>query len=536
MMIRTLFFPRKINDKLVFAENHVGIHVDDHTIRVAQVHATRNKRTIKSLEEVAINEGEPKTYNQRLGAALKRLLPKLPKNPHVRVSFPSSQVIIKELTVPFLDAEKIRMVVEYEIEPIIPFKLEEAVVDFIIVEKSEVKGASTILVAAAQIEEVKKFVEVFQKAGIEPSTVTIDTFGLADLFATVPQYAKLKHAYALVDVGTHNTRIALINKHMLVATRTINLGTLAPPTKAGGAPTAKGIAAHQAKLFKEISYTLDSFEIKRSEPIKAEKIFFIGDDEMFSSFENFVSKSLRVPCEKFASEQIAKIPGVINNVGNQAAHWRTYTHALSVTLSSSRYDGFSLRKKTIEVPRQPLIQRQLLTATALLLVLFFTIGIRGYLGVREVNMLITQKQTREVSRLRKVFPPKSPMRKKSSLKALAKEAENYVQEQEEMWAPFSQQRLRPLEILQELTALFNRKKFDIDIQEVIITGDEHEQHPIEVQGLFRSQTGSDHFKHFSMLEEDLRNSRTLVLTEEIDPTPAENGVQFIVHLKQKEVL
>ena len=45
------------------------------------------------------------------------------------------------------------------------------------------------------------------------------------------------------------------------------------------------------------------------------------------------------------------------------------------------------------------------------------------------------------------------------LKALAKEVETHIQEQEEIWSTFAAQRLRPLEILQELTALFNKKKF-----------------------------------------------------------------------------
>lgn len=163
-MIKELFFPRTLGGKPLFAEQIVGISIDGLTVQVTRILQKRSGAVIQAAEEHTINDGDPKTYYQRLSTALKRIASTIKPKTEVRVTFPSEKVITKEISVPFLEREKIRMVVEYEVEPVIPFELENAVIDFVIVSTSEVKQASTILVVAAQLDDVKKFVETFQKA------------------------------------------------------------------------------------------------------------------------------------------------------------------------------------------------------------------------------------------------------------------------------------------------------------------------------------------------------------------------------------
>ena len=135
-----------------------------------------------------------------------------------------------------------------------------------------------------------------------------------------------------------------------------------------------------------------------------------------------------------------------------------------------------------------------------------------------------------------MLPDDPGLKKKTTLKALLKEAKRIIDEKEEMWAPFSQQRLRPHAILLELTRIIDKRLFDVTVQEVIINTDEEGVARVEVTGVFQSKTGIEHFKHFSVLEKSFEESRTLTLTEEIDPTLADDkGVKFTARLKLKEV-
>ena len=536
-LLRSLFFPKSFAGKPLFAIQKVAIHIEHTVVQVAHITDTRSKTIITNLEEYQINPGDNRTYTQRLTATLKKIAPKIQKNAHVIVTFPSSKVVIKELTLPFLDAEKIRMVVEYEIEAIIPFKLENALIDFIIISQSEVKESSTILVVAAQKEEVKRLLDQLSKADIQADCITLDLFSTVSLFNQLPTYNKLKHAYALIDIGPQATRIVLVNNQMVIATRTITKGSDAPLRHSDEIDITPTSTDHRAKLFDEIAFTLSSFEIKQAKTTDIEKLFCISSPEVYTAFENYALKGIHIPCEMLATEQITSNPHITSTVSLPPQTWQIYSRALGAAVLKPIFESFTLRRKELELSPIATIVRNLITAGSIILLVSSLLGLHVYLQIQEDNEVITTLEEKEFKRLRNALPSDSPAAKKRNLKTLAKEVETHIQEQEEIWATFSAQRLRPLEILQELTSLFNKKKFDIDIEHIHIGGDLAQQTPIEVKGVFRSKTspGKADFKHFSELATDISSSKLLMLTEEIDPTQLpEKGVSFVARFTVRE--
>ena len=536
-ILRDLFFPRFINNKPLFPIRRVAIHIGTNTVQVAHIKNSRSQQTITALEEYLINAGDARTYTQRLGATLKKIAPKIEKEAEVVVTFSSTKVVIKELTLPFLDPEKIRMVIEYEIEAVIPFKLENAVIDFIITGRSEVKESSTVMVIAAQKEEVKKIIEILHKADIEPHQITIDLFSIISLFNHIPTYSKLKHTYAVVDISAQSTRLALINNQLMTASRTLSKGSELPLKINDDIDQPTNIEAHREKLFNEIAFTLNSFEVKQTQATEIEKIFFLGAEETFQLFDAFAKKAIVRPCEQFAVEQLITNPAIKSNIALQPEAWHSYGHVLGALVTSPAYTDFTLRRKDLEFSIQPLIQKQLITAAALLTIILSGLAAQAYWQVTEGTEHISAFERQEIKRLRSALPADSAGAKKTSIKALAKEVETYIEEQDDLWSTFSAERLRPLEILQELSLIFNKKKFDLDIEQIIISGDDTQQHPIEIKGVFRSKTspGKEDFKHFSELATDIDNNKTLVLTEEVDPSQLPNkGVSFIAHFKPRE--
>jgi hypothetical protein len=536
-LLRSLFFPQFLKGKPLFPLHKVAIHIEHTVVQVAHIRDTRAKTIINSLEEYQINPGDNRTYTQRLTATLKKIAPKIPKNAEVIVTFPSSKVVIKELTLPFLDAEKIRMVVEYEIEAIIPFKLENALIDFVIISQSEVKESSTILVVAAQKEEVKRLLDQLTKADIQADCITLDLFSSVSLFHQLPTYNKLKHAYALIDIGPQSTRMVLINNQTMVATRTITKGSDTPLKHTDDIEAPIEMTDHLAKLFDEIAFTLNSFEMKQTKTTDIEKLFCISSPQTYAAFEHYAGKAIHIPCEMLATEQLTSNPAIQSTVSLAPHAWQTYSRALGAAILKPLFETFTLRRKELELSQIPYITKNLITAGSITFFICALLSLHMYMQIQEDTDLITTLEEKEIKRLRSALPADSPGAKKRNLKVLAKEVETHIQEQEEIWSTFAAQRLRPLEILQELTLLFNKKKFDIDIEHIHIGGDSAQQSPIEIKGVFRSKTspGKADFKHFSELATDISTSKTLLLTEEIDPTQLpEKGVSFIARLTVRE--
>jgi len=533
--LRNLFFPQTIDGRPLFTRTRVALHIETDAVRVATVREGYKKTTITGLDEYPVNPGDPRTYTQRLGATLKKIAAKIGKNVDIVVTFPSAKVVLKELTLPFLEPEKIRMVVEYEIEAVIPFKLENAIIDFVIISQSEVKESSTILVAAAQKEDVRKLLDMCQKADIAPAQITIDLFSGVSLFNTIPTYSVLKHGYVLLDIDTQFTRITLINNQHITTARTITKGNeiqLKMEESQNATLTPK---EHRQKLFDEIVFTIQSFSVKHAAVITIEKVFFIAPADMMQELQTHIETQLHVPCEVLAVEQIISNPLIASTLSLQPTVWQLYSRALGAAIQSQALNSFTLRRKELEVSPLPAIEQQITTAALLLILILGTLGISAYFQMNDGHQALQKLEDREIKRLRNALPADSPDSKKKNIKMLARAVQDYVEEQEALWAAFAPGSLRPLDVLQELSLLLNKKRFDIDIESITILGDAKNGSPIEVKGVFKSKTGSKDFTHFTELASELAESKILMLTEDIDPTPLpDKGISFVAHFKPRE--
>ena len=139
--------------------------------------------------------GAGNNYNERAIAAIKLVSEKLDPYDVVYSSLSSSLAIFKELKLPFLTYDKIKMVVQYEIEPLLPFAANDAVIDFIIPKAHPQEGSSEILVAAVQNQHIVSHLQLFQAAGIDPEIIFIDLFVLYELYKKMPSYVKSARQY-----------------------------------------------------------------------------------------------------------------------------------------------------------------------------------------------------------------------------------------------------------------------------------------------------------------------------------------------------
>ncbi|MCK4650771.1 pilus assembly protein PilM [Candidatus Babeliales bacterium] len=558
-MIKNIFLPEKIGNFRIYSQKILGIYVLEKSVTCAQVHVKRNKNIIEKLIEEKIEEGTPETYIERTAQTIQKILSKVDKYDLIRVCIPASLIVFKELEVPFKDTSKIRMILDYEIESMLPFPIEEAVVDFIITKQSGKNGPTKILAAAIRNSDLENILKIYHEAKIEPNHISIDLFAIYSLYQQIPEYKNIKNVSVIIDLGSNTTHIAFLQDGALRLTRIIPRGIQNIAQKISndvnihiedikknildnGLQTKKDkvYEKHFISFFHDIQFTLNSFLLKLNISKGINKILFTGKYSYLKDLSKFCNNLFQISCEVFSCEKLFENQYFKNKVKTiQFANWSPYLFALGTALPSSEQYYFDLRKKIFLYPYQKLIKKQLITSLIIIFIMFTTIVTGGYLQTKKLSNKIKKIEEKEIKKLKKVFPKEFRFRKKITLPWLIKEVENLIKERLEIWAPFE---IKPLDtnmlvILQELTNIIDKRQFDVMVETVSIV-EKKEIPKIEVVGFFRSKTGSDHYTYFAELEKKFNESKILKPWDEkdgIEPSLVEDkGIRFTAILKLVE--
>lgn len=101
------------------------------------------------------------------------------------VTIPAAWVSFRNFQVPFKDRRKIRQVLPFELEPLLPYPVDEMAIDFQIVQPAE---KTDILVSVARTEAIAVIRDVLQAAGLDPYLLTPPGLPGAAYLATLPEY------------------------------------------------------------------------------------------------------------------------------------------------------------------------------------------------------------------------------------------------------------------------------------------------------------------------------------------------------------
>lgn len=144
----------------------------------------------------------------------------------VVVSLPSHLISLRTLTLPFNDARKLEKVVPFEIEALLPYPLEEVVVDYQVTDTTE--GRTNLLVAAVPRSLVKNYLEQLSRAGIDPEAVELDGMALTNLvrhvFPDLSAPGGPAGGLVALEIGASKTVVCILRHGQAAFVRTILWG------------------------------------------------------------------------------------------------------------------------------------------------------------------------------------------------------------------------------------------------------------------------------------------------------------------------
>lgn len=519
-MIKNIFLPEQIRGYYPLPLTIIGFDIGKASAKAAVLHCKGSEITIEKFFEEPITIGTS-DYQERAVAAIKIILEQVSGYDKIVSSLSSSQAIFKELKLPFTGIDTIRKVISYEVEPLLPFSLQDAVIDCIITKENSEEKSSEILVAAVQNQFIAQHLALFEAAGAQPEKVTIDMFALYGLYTKIPSYAQQKNGIALLEIEPQTTRMAYIYNGQLKFIRTFAKGLI---DQARATATATGLSEQEAyqtiiryglesnndqahtqaakqaftTIFNEILFTLQAFTSQSKPPQSLQKIMLFGISATIKGLPELVTDLAHVPTELFQVNSLVHNGfGISAKVSIPQPNIVSLATALPRTATSS----FNLRQKEFSRLDSHLFLQQIIAAGLLLGLI-----VGGLLGISFWQILSLRKEARQ-SEQEVVMTLKEKIAKipadQTGLDETLDSAKTIVNQEEKIWSAFTgASRSRFLEYLLELTSKIEKQKLGLEIERLAISGD-----TITLKAQVRG------YEELRQLESELRNSKLFSYVE-----------------------
>lgn len=481
-MIKNIFVPEKIGNRFIFRKKIVGVDIQRMHIFAVLLSAKGTIQKIERYMQIPIDQGDEQSSVDPRVTALINL-----KNQVGSVTFhtsiSSSFIIYKELIFPFSDREKIKLVIKYEIEPLLPFPAADAIIDFIITRHDKNDNQVTVLAACIQKHHVAEHLALFIAAGINPEAVTVDLFGVYGLYKN--SYVALQHeTVVLLDLGMYTTKIAYIQDGSLTMIRFFNQG-IAQVLK-NTAEKIQGstqdvydalirfglnslehseIIEYSKESFKflieKIQFTLTSYMGKGlSKPPHIILLYGVGG--IIKDMSTYLENVIQVPTKLFVVQSTQEIDLASVIIPLDALY------ALGAAVQVDCNMHFNLLKDSFSKKDFGLFLKQVITAVCLIIILFtMLIG----LHVTQTSKLKKEldSSTKEVIEVLKQQFPKIP-KDENNLDEILDISNQSIANEKELWFAFSYaNQSKFLHYLLELTQKIDKEGLGFELEKITIT-------------------------------------------------------------------
>jgi type IV pilus assembly protein PilM len=470
-MIKDLLLPEKIGSYYIFGKRVVGIEITKTHIYATVTYFQGSKITIEQCIEMLIEQHNGDSASVRIGAALKKVFSLVGSYQEIRLAISSSQIIFKTMLMPFNDIEKIKKVVDFEVEPLLPFSIADSIVDFIITKSNTAQHNSEIIIAAIQKQYITQHIEIFTQIGITPDIITIDLFELYGFYKLISSTQLGNNA--LIELSSDNTKIIFITDGQLRFIRTLPVGmetlkksgeernVYTPPKNDAPEIQASEPMNDGKALAENLLFTLQSFtsQLNISEP---PRLFLLGEEANAPGLLSRLQQALNMPIELFNPNQVAEHTHITLKSVTQIPLANTISTAAA--LSSPTTEHINLRQKEFAPKDEQLLIKQLACGLLLLVLIFASLLAHSFLQKRTLRNELTSSKTETAEMIGQWFPAID----KGPIDDMLEEAETETKKDERIWFAFARSASNSLlNILLELTKL-NREGLGLAVDKITI--------------------------------------------------------------------
>jgi len=486
-MIKNILIPEKIKNYYIFPKRVVGFDIDKTHVTATQLYLGGNTVTIERCIDEKLEIGAQLSHDEKVVNAIKNIVSNLDSFDEIYTSISSSHVIFKSLKLPFTSYSKIKGVVEYEVEPLLPFSAADALIDFIVTQEIPEEKSSEVMVVAAQRTAIEQHVNFFEQAGVAPTKVVVDLLSLYSLYKNIPDYAHLKGSVVLVDIGFNVSRVAFINDGRLAFVRTIPKGMFNQAKelaqlhnisqteaaeiimrfgmeKPDDPSYKKNMEKVASTFWADIKFTLQSFSSQLQQEVDIEKLLILGQGAKIAGVSEFATKFLGI------SSQLFKVESLIRNSNIKIKNSLTIPSgniiSLAVAFPSNIIEKFNLYKMGAGIRDTNLLNKQLIAAAVFVFLIFTLLFVHKYVQVSKLQQEYASSEKQAVAALHEKF---KKSQEEDTLESAVEVAEREVEEKERWFAFVGKDRFSFLKYLQALFETIDKDALGIQVEKLVVS-------------------------------------------------------------------
>lgn len=202
----------------------LGLDIGNNLIKSVQIIQDNKKNILLAAGYIASPAFVKNTqeHDTAIANAINRLVHNMkPSSIDVSVSLPSTKVTTRIIEIPVMSENELQSSLQWEAEQYIPWQLSQVKLDYIVTETDEANNKMKILLVAAPISLIERYMNILKMAGLNPVSLEPDVLSstriVSDIYSDIPNIL-------YVSIGSVTTDINIIHNKSLIYTKSYPVG------------------------------------------------------------------------------------------------------------------------------------------------------------------------------------------------------------------------------------------------------------------------------------------------------------------------
>lgn len=228
------------------SKSKLGVDIGTSSIKIVQLGKEPDHFTLESYGIVNVSTQAPdldtdvivetaqilKQLVSRSGATTKKAV----------VSLPNNVVFISVIEMPSLSEKELKQAIEWEARRYVPMPLEDVTLSWSVLSEPRDQGKLQVLLTAVPTSVIENYLKMFRLAGLEPQALEIEALALIRSLV-----GNRKDSFLIIDIGSRNTSLNLVDKGFLRLSRNLTVGG---ETITAGIAQSLRVSFNRAEQFK----------------------------------------------------------------------------------------------------------------------------------------------------------------------------------------------------------------------------------------------------------------------------------------------